>query len=169
MDMSDFDIAFERTLLAEGGYKLTNDPTDRGGQTYAGIARKANPDWPGWASIDAGGAPPADMVRSVYRAKYWTPLALDEVTDQRIASSIYDFAVNAGPSTSAKLAQLVVGATPDGKIGPKTVMALNAIDPDLFVAHFALAKVGRYVGIVKRDRSQVKFLVGWLNRTLEAI
>ena len=42
--MADFAPAFEKMIHDEGGYQLTDIPGDRGGQTYAGIARKPNPD-----------------------------------------------------------------------------------------------------------------------------
>ena len=48
--------------------------------------------------------------------------------------------MNAGTGTAAKLAQIVVGTTPDGKMGPKTLAALNNYDADLFLARYALAK-----------------------------
>ena len=164
---TDFSPAFEKMIVREGGYRLTNDPTDRGGQTYAGIARNRHPQWPGWAIIDQGGTPPASMVRDFYRANFWTPLRLDVVADQRVASSLFDFAVNAGVGTSAKLAQIVAGTTPDGQVGAKTVEAINATAPELFLAHFTLAKIARYRDIVRRDKTQIKFLMGWINRALE--
>ncbi|MDR2457828.1 MAG: hypothetical protein LBD41_05040, partial [Clostridiales Family XIII bacterium] len=34
----------------EGGY--SNVPGDLGGETYAGISRKYNPDWQGWETLD---------------------------------------------------------------------------------------------------------------------
>lgn len=37
--MSDFVPAYERMIINEGGYKLTDVPSDRGGQTYAGISQ----------------------------------------------------------------------------------------------------------------------------------
>jgi lysozyme family protein len=86
---------------------------------------------------------------------------------QAVATTIYDFAVNAGLRTATILAQTVVGLTPDGQVGPKTLAALQAVDPDLFVARYALAKLARYEQIVRRDRSQAKFLLGWLSRTLK--
>ena len=86
---------------------------------------------------------------------------------QDIAESLFSFAVNAGQGTAIKLAQIVVGVTPDGAIGPKTLMAINGIDTDYFRAAFALAKITRYRDIVQRDRSQIKFLLGWINRTLK--
>lgn len=167
--MADFLPAFERMIVNEGGYVLTNVKDDRGGMTYAGIARNRWPAWAGWSVVDAGGQPPADLVRGFYRLNFWNPLRLDEVQHQAIAQNLFDFGVNAGPATSAKLAQVVAGATPDGAVGPRTLAALNAADPALFCMAFALAKIARYRDIVTRDRSQDKFLLGWINRTLREV
>lgn len=166
--MADFLPAFERMLIAEGGYVLHTVPGDRGGMTYAGIARNMNPGWAGWSVIDAGGTPHADLVRGFYRAQYWDVIKGDQITSQAIAQTIFDFHVNAG-AVARKLAQIVVGVTPDGSFGPKTVEALNAYDEDKFVMAYALAKIARYRDIVMRDRSQNKFLLGWLNRTLQGV
>jgi lysozyme family protein len=169
MTMSDFQPAFERTLKAEGGYKLTDIQGDRGGQTYAGIARKPNPHWPGWAAIDRGQIPPSSLVRDFYKAEFWDKVGGDDISSDIIASTVYDFAVNAGWRTAVKLAQIVVGQTPDGVAGPQTIAAMNAADPHTFALAFALAKIRRYAEIVNRDRSQSKFLLGWVNRTLEGL
>lgn len=166
--MADFLPAFEAMIRNEGGYVLHDVPGDRGGMTYAGIARNMNPQWPGWALIDRGSEVPAQLVREFYKANYWNPIQGDQITSQVIAQTIFDFHVNAG-AVARKLAQLVVGATPDGAIGPKTVAALNAYDPDRFVMAYALAKIARYRDIVSRDRSQLKFLLGWINRTLQGV
>jgi lysozyme family protein len=166
--MADFDPIYSSTLQKEGGYKLTNSAGDNGGQTYAGISRKSNPGWSGWAYVDRGEIPPTPLVRSLYREKYWTPMRLDEVRDQRIAESLYEFGFVAGIKVSAKLAQVVVGVEPDGQIGDKSLAALNGMSsPDLFLARFTIAKIARYRDIVMRDRSQSKWLLGWLNRALE--
>lgn len=162
-----FNLAFERMIVNEGGYKLTVVEGDRGGMTFAGISRRANPRWEGWLDIDAGGRPDAQAVRHFYFANYWTPLSLSDVQVPQVATTIFDFAVNAGVGTAAKLAQIVVGATPDGAIGPKTVAALNAFDPKLFSPVFSLAKLARYRDIVTKDRTQLKFLLGWINRLLK--
>ena len=166
--MADFEPAFQRTLKAEGGFRLTNIKGDRGGQTYAGIARKMHPRWPGWEWIDRDETPPTDLVRDIYRAEFWAPLQCSRMA-QEIAEDIYDFAVNAGPRVSAKLAQAVAGVAPDGAIGPKTIEALEPIDPASFRPLFALAKIARYRDIVTRDRSQGRFLLGWINRTIGAL
>lgn len=46
--MAEFTPAFEEMIRNEGGYILHNVAGDHGGDTYAGIARRFHPDWPGW-------------------------------------------------------------------------------------------------------------------------
>jgi len=166
--MADFLPAYEAMICNEGGYVLHNVPGDRGGMTYAGIARNMNSQWPGWDLIDRGQDVPAQLVREFYKRYFWDPIQGDRITSQVIAQTIFDFHVNAGV-VARKLAQLVVGATPDGAIGDKTLAALNAYDEDRFVMAYALAKIARYRDIVNRDRSQLKFLLGWINRTLQGV
>lgn len=172
--MADFLPAYEAMILAEGGYKLHTVEGDAGGATYAGIARTKNPDWPGWAHIDRGETPPTQMVRDFYRAGWWVPLQCDAIRDQRIAQAIFSFGVNTSaygkPEVAAKLAQIVVGVTPDGDVGPKTVAAINDYHPELFQAQYALAKLARYAEICNRDKSRTQarqFLLGWVNRVLK--
>lgn len=167
--MADFDQAYERTVTNEGGYKLTTTPGDRGGMTYAGISRKFHPTWRGWDFIDDKMVPPSQLVRDFYRSEFWDKLNLSQISDQRIAQTIYDFGVNADWRVSAKLAQIVAGVTPDGVIGEKSIQAINAANPDTFHLAFALAKVRRYAEIVTRDKSQGVFLLGWINRTLKEL
>lgn len=166
--MSDFNPAYETMIRNEGGYTLHTVAGDRGGMTYAGIARNMNPHWQGWALIDAGQTVPAQLVRDFYKANFWDTVAGDQIQHQATAQTIFDFHVNAGRPARV-LAQLVVGATPDGFIGPRTVELLNAYDPDKFVMAYALAKIARYRDIVTRDRTQQKFLLGWINRTLSGV
>ena len=165
--MADFLPAYEQMIRNEGGLVLHNVAGDRGGMTYAGIARNRWPAWRGWNLIDSGQVPPVDLVQAFYQVNFWSPLRLDQVKDQTVARSLFDFAVNAGVGTAARLAQIAAGTTPDGSIGQKTVDALNATNPELFLARFALAKLARYEQIISRDRSQSKFLLGWLRRTLK--
>lgn len=165
--MANFLTAFESMIRNEGGYKLHTVAGDRGGMTYAGIARNFHPRWPGWSAIDRGEIPETELVRQFYRENFWAAIQGDQITHQTVARSLFDFAVNAGVITAVRLAQIVAGTTPDGKIGPKTVAALNALDPEKFVLSFALAKLARYRDIVNKDPTQQKFLLGWVNRTLK--
>lgn len=43
------------------------------------------------------------------------------------------------------------------------------MDDALFISNYALAKVARYVQIVTKNPTQRKFLLGWINRTLEGL
>lgn len=170
--MADFDPAFETMIKNEGGYVLHNVTGDRGGQTYAGIARNFHPNWPGWTIIDNGDMENShltQMVRDFYKSNFWDKIKGDDLKVQEIGASIFDFAVNAGVRTAAKLAQLVVDATPDGKIGDKSVDKLNNIDGEIFVLKYALSKIARYAEICRRNSVQKKFLLGWINRTLGAL
>lgn len=160
--------AFDAMIINEGGFVLHNVPGDRGGMTYAGIARKFNPNWPGWTDIDNGRTPKTSDVREFYRVNYWEPISGDSLP-QPIAQTIFDFAVNAGVKTAAKLAQAVVGMAPDGVIGPKSIAALSQIDPGQFILLYTIAKIKRYADICNNDRSQSKFLLGWINRTLKGL
>lgn len=171
--MSDFLPAYEAMILAEGGYQLHTVKGDTGGQTYAGIARNKNPDWPGWAYIDRGETPPTQLVRDYYRVGWWAPIRGDELISQTVADSFFKFAVNSSarlrPTTAIKVAQLAARVAPDGAIGPKTLAAINGMDAELFLARFTIAQVARYTEICNNDRSRVQaktFLLGWNNRAL---
>lgn len=167
--MAQFEPAFDQMIKDEGGYVLHTVEGDTGGQTYAGIARNMNPQWQGWALVDRKefGGSLTGMVRDFYRNEFWNKMRGDEINNQDVANSIFNFGVNSGMGMAIKLAQLVVGATPDGGIGPKTVEKLNQIsDGQRFRETYALAKIARYAEICNKNRTQSKFLLGWINRTL---
>lgn len=167
--MAQFDPAFQKMITNEGGYKLINVSGDSGGQTYAGIARNFHSNWKGWSYIDSNDLSNPQLQQSVesfYKTNFWITIQADNINSQKIAESIFDFGVNAGAVLSAKLAQGIVGAGVDGKIGPKTLAILNSYDEEKFVLKFALAKVSRYAQICNNNKTQSKFLLGWLNRTL---
>jgi lysozyme family protein len=177
--MANFANAFAATMKAEGGY--VNDPQDPGGETYKGIARKFNSKWDGWITIDMakrennfpanldGNAELQQKIKAFYEVNYWDKMRGDDITDQNIAESVFDFAVNAGTIASSKLAQITVGAEPDGTIGPATLQKLNATDPRTFVALFSLHKIARYVNICEKRADSKKFFYGWVKRTVEAL
>lgn len=174
--MADFIEAFELMIAHEGGY--VNDPDDPGGETYKGIARKINSGWLGWHIIDLlkrqSGFPASldknaelqDEIVNFYRVNYWDKVNGDQISSQKMAESIFDFGVNAGVATSVTLAQLVVGTTTDGVLGKNTVAKLNVFDPEHFLAAFTVAKIARYVSIVKKRPTSRKYFYGWILRAL---
>ena len=165
--MSNFNKSLQYVLKKEGGH--VNDPDDSGGETYKGVARKIWPEWDGWKFVDAKDWGKADScLGSFYKDNFWDKCKLDLVEDDEIATSIFDFAVNAGYKTSVTLAQKAAGCYADGVVGEKTISAINECDRDDFLAAFALVKIARYVSICKRNPSQRKYFYGWVCRTLNA-
>ena len=167
--MSDFAPVFAHILKVEGGMRLINVEGDRGGRTYAGISEGAHPDWPGWIAIEAGRAPTQDEVREFYRERYWNRITGDDIESAEVAEVLMSSAVLSGVGRAVKMAQMVVDAAVDGSMGPKTMAAINATDPELFEARFALMRINRYRKIANADRSQRRFLRGWMNRVFEEL
>ena len=184
--MAKFSIAFDYMMKQEGGYCLHEVKGDRGGQTFAGIARNFHPNWEGWPLLDTrsgltftksrfgplltGGINEARVKRYVaefYILHFWQKVRGDAITSQIAANAIFSFAVNAGPLTAIKVTQAVLGVAQDGDLGPKTLANLEALEEERFVVSFAFGKIKRYAQIVKRNPTQAKFMPGWVNRTID--
>ena len=173
--MAEFESAFRATIWREGGY--ANDLSDRGGETYCGISRKFWPKWDGWPLIDAVKAKnPLDIdqalsenrtvshsVAMFYKANFWK---YDGVTDQPIAEKLFDMAVNMGSEQAHRYIQRIVEVVLDGKFGPRTLAAINAVDPHRLLFELRVISATHYVDIMLRDSSQQKFKNGWLRRAI---
>lgn len=175
--MADFKTAFDLMIAHEGGY--VNDPDDPGGETYKGVARKMHSKWLGWMIIDLlkkQSGFPANLdthaelqgeISKFYESQFWDKMEGDEIANQEVANCIFDFGVNAGIVTSASLSQMVIGAKTDGVIGPQSIAAINAFNPSHFLAAFTVAKIARYITIVKKRPTSRKYFYGWICRALE--
>lgn len=158
--MAQFDPAVRKTLVNEGGDRCTTIAGDTGGTTKYGISKRAYP------QLDIAQLT-EDQAKDIYRADYWNAIRGDDIASQPVAENLFDTAVNMGPRQAVRLAQVALGVKPvDGQLGPGTLAALNAADPYRFLADYTLAKVARYVNLCNANRSQSKFLLGWLNRAL---
>lgn len=123
---ADFNIAYNPVRTFEGDW--CNVPGDKGGETYAGIARAFFPDWPGWHFIDAAKAHPSfqqgslafsrhlttlpnleDLVTAFYRVQWWDKMGLAR-WPQLVANELFEQAVNLGRGGSGKLLQRVCNA-----------------------------------------------------------
>jgi lysozyme family protein len=175
--MANFEKALLKVLKNEGGY--VNDPQDPGGETYKGIARNVWPKWGGWQKVDYYKSQNKGFEQSLnsdntlqewvelfYRQCFWDKLKANDINNQDVADSIFDFAVNAGVSTSSSLAQMVVGSPSDGVIGENTLAKINGFDPEHFIAAFTVAKIARYISIIKKRPTSQKYLYGWVRRAL---
>ena len=133
--MADFSD-FYNDLMKDEGYKITDDPTDRGGFTVAGISQKAHPTCPIFARIKVLGLkvgdklPPSEIpfLKAFYKANYWDKCWCDEIDNQESAKSIANFAVNVGVGPAIKLAQTALAVTVTGGMNQETLDALNNVN-----------------------------------------
>ena len=179
--MSGFHDAYPLILKLEGGYKLTDDPDDRGGMTWCGISRKWHPTWRGWAVIDrfskaglsaeymANNSEIRSKTQDFYREEYWDRLRLGEIASSEISHTFLSCSLLSGKRIATKLAQVACGSVADGIMGVMTIVALNGMDPELFDLRFFAARVARHHGIVRKRRKQRKFLEGWIERDLDGL
>jgi lysozyme family protein len=119
-----FNQALAIVLKHEGGY--VNHPSDPGGETNYGIT-KAVAQRNGYHGDMR--AIPMDVVARIYRKDYWDAVRADELP-AAVRYAIFDGAVNSGPGQAAKWLQRAVGVADDGKIGPMTLAAAKAQDPE---------------------------------------
>ncbi len=189
--MANFSTAYKHTARVEGGY--ANHPSDTGGETWRGIARKKNPKWPGWIIVDSLRAKPGfpqslakseDLqkhVLAIYKRQYWDVMNLDLLNNQQVATELYDTGVNAGPGVAAVFFQRVLNVcnlngklfpdlVVDGAVGPVTISAFNKLSntDQLMVWRLLNCLQGeKYVSIAEANRSQEVFMRSWASRVFE--
>lgn len=173
--MSVFANAIPVILRHEGGW--VNDPDDLGGETNYGIStliikrEGITAEELGISSFRPGALKgmTVDAAKAVYKKIYWDRYKYGEVTDDTVATKIFDAAVNCGPYWGHLLAQKAANACgqkleEDGKFGPLTRAGINACNPEQWLKEMASAMAGHYQDItVKRPRNR-KFLKNWLKR-----
>lgn len=160
-----FDHCVKFVLLEEGGY--SNDPADPGRETNLGVtqvtldrARKTLPDLP--ASVSQLTKPQA---LSIYESLYWAPIHGDELP-LGLALIVFDAAVNQGERDAARFLQTAVGATVDGKIGPKTVEAAILANPRKAICEVGAQRMFDYMQL---DNLQGRFGLGWSRRLMRIV
>jgi len=159
--MADFDKALAYVLRHEGGW--SDHPLDPGGATNYGITLKTAQRH-GINSKAELKAMSQAKAAEIYRADYWR---FDGINDDRVATKVFDMAVNMGVATAVMILQKAVGAVADGGIGPKTLAAVNAADPAAVLTGLCTGSKAHYLDITERKPSQLTFLKGWLKRAAE--
>lgn len=161
--MANFNRAVVKTLASEGGSRFTDAPDDRGGATKFGISQRAYP------NLDIKNLT-EQQAREIYKRDYWDRIHGDDIESPAIAENLFDTAVNMGVRTGSRLAQLALGIDPpDGIIGSESLKVINKAEEALFLAQFTIAKIARYAHLCNQDKSQSKFLLGWINRALGGV
>jgi lysozyme family protein len=219
--MADFTRYFPILLANEGGYcHDAQDPGGETYRGIARAANPQWGGWPAidavkarlgltspvprpsWSSLNKALLTEAALAASIntfYKAAYWNPLGLDAVGCQCLAEQLADHGVNAGTARPAKMLQYLLstefgaaGMVVDGKIGPRTIAALNAANAEAFYQRFVAMRQAFYqyragtytpaeasalapwhaffrnVLHLSTDARMKKFLASWLSRTQAA-
>lgn len=169
-----YEKAIQKTLEHEGGY--TNNPKDPGGETNFGITQKELT-----RVHESLGLPSSvkeltkENAKTYYKKEWWDKYHYESIKSSKIATKLFDMAVNLGASKSTQIAQqscnsfwfynlLVV----DGIIGSKTIKVINGIvlaglEQVLMNAIINKQKLF-YEHLVDQKPNLKIFLKGWLNR-----
>lgn len=99
----------------------------------------------------------------IYRGLFWERIQGDGIENQFVADIFFDGHVNHG-GTGIRLMQRILGVKVDGKVGPITLAAINARDPEMLYVQYRKARRDFYLQIVKNRPNQEVFLKGWLRR-----
>lgn len=148
--MTDFDTAMKRLLPHEGGY--VNDPKDPGGETKFGISKRSYP------KVDIKNLT-WDQAKAIYKRDFWDKIQGDKLP-MVVTYQLVDAAINSGIDRASRWVQRAVGATQDGDIGPATLAALKATDPNDVVFRFLGFRLQFMTDLPIWDR----FGKGWARR-----
>ena len=160
--MDRFEKFLDYIFEVEGGF--TDDENDRGGATNFGIIEEEAREF-GYTGDMRNLT--KDFAENIYLKKYYLGNKLDKIIDDRVALTIFDWAVNSG-RRGIKKAQIVAnkfGANLviDGIIGNKTLEAINSINPEAFLKEYHEIQRTFYKNLAAKDSTQEDFLKGWLN------
>jgi len=183
-----FQEVFDNLMKVEGSY--SNNPLDKGGETYKGISRKNYPNWDGWVIIDEYkraelkfptileySSKLNELVKGFYKESYWNKIKGDEI-NPKLAEELFDTSVNMGLGTGVKFLQhalnvlnrdesLYSDIKEDGGFGNATLAALDSylsIDKvELLIKIMNILQGYRYIQIMDIYPEQEAFARGWLN------
>ncbi|HVZ05144.1 TIGR02594 family protein [Hyphomicrobium sp.] len=157
--------ALAHVLEMEGGF--SDDPYDPGGPTNRGITLETYANFKKQPVDDASRARliselkhiPDDIVKTIYRQRYFIPSA-STVFTAPLALMHFDAAVNHGVGAAVRMLQSIVGVTIDGEIGPETLAAVGARGLSDLLDDYAEMRRTRYRALPHFWR----FGRGWLKR-----
>jgi len=182
-----FDDAFKIVLGFEGGY--VNDKDDKGGETNYGITASTlnSAKTKGWIPFNITIQNiKLDHAKTIYKKGYWDAVQADSLPHP-LDLIIFDSAVNHGPNAAVKLLQKSLNTLlpytelkVDGIIGPLTLRAVrdyegfqdapgshNKSNIRYLCIDVLINRIELYLSIVLNNKSQEKFLKGWLNRVFK--
>ena len=178
--MAEFKPAFAFVLLHEDSTCSGKVTVDAGGRTRFGIAERFHPE----LREEFFSGPAEEALAEAERIEerdYWQAMRLDEVENQDVANKIFDMGVNMGVHQAGIYAQraanylLRCGAgsagqapanplTEDGRIGEKTLAAINAANPAQYHQVLCELSEAHYRHLAAVNPAQSANLQGWLKR-----
>lgn len=180
--MADFDKAVTYVLGNEGGF--VDNENDSGGVTNFGISlrflRAVSRDNLARYGVHEPVTHEAirDMslaqAKEIYKGEFWEHARFSEIQSQRVASYIFDMAVNHGTAQAIKLVQRAIWSLygvrncikDDGVLGPKTLDEINWRGNSMLPVIMAV-RAGYYMLLAEKRPKDKVFLEGWLNRVYQ--
>jgi lysozyme family protein len=150
---------------------FANDPHDLGGATMCGVTiatyteyrrRKGLPK----PTVEQLKAIPYKEWLEILKAMFWDRWKADQIRNQSIANFLVDW-VWASGNYGIKLPQKILGVTIDGVVGPKTIAAVNAKDPDTLFYQLRQERIDFTDRICKSRPQNKRFYTGWINRIID--
>jgi len=173
----DVDVLIDALIEREGGY--VSHPADRGGPTCFGITEAV-------ARAHGFAGPmrqlPRDEAARIYKRLFWLRPGFEQIATRSaaVAAELFDTGVNMGPAVAATFLQRALTAlnrngqdypdlTPDGRIGPQTLAALDAFlkvrgssGETVLLRALEALQGERYLRLAERRPANEAFLYGWL-------
>lgn len=160
----------ERVLKSEGGF--VNNPNDKGGATNFGITAARLGQWRKLgraATVDEVRELTEAEAREIYEAWYVIEPRFDRIADAYLQSVVVDCGVLHGTGRAARWLQTALGVAVDGDLGDESLGALDKADPVLVARRVLALRFKRIGEVVSKDKTQVVFLAGWLNRAADLL
>ncbi len=154
-----FEDCIKIVLKHEGGY--VDDPNDRGGETNYGITVAVARNY---GYKDDMKDLPLQTAKDIYKANYWNKVKANDLPEE-VRYIVFDTAINMGVTRASKFLQEAAGVEQDGIIGSQTIAASQMVTKE----KYALIRMYFYCQIVRRDKSQAKFIGGWSNRVMDVV
>ena len=107
---------------------------------------------------------PVELAKRIYHEDYWKAVRADELPPT-VRYAVFDAAVNSGPAQSVRWLQRALGVADDGVLGPRTLAAANAANPDALRARI----VAQRLTFMTNLNTFSAFGRGWTRRCCEIL
>lgn len=161
--MADYRVLVPIIKKWEAGF--SNNPNDSGGPTNKGVTLATFRQFYGQNKTvnDLKAITDAQWL-NIFLSGYWNKVRATEINNQSIANIVVDWAWASGPDTAARKVQKIVGVDVDGIVGPKTLAAINAYNPQQLFDRIKAERITFVENLVKQRPKDSVFLTGWKNR-----